>query len=105
MNLAKHMPRNDKTFSDGDIIRIWCKHLTDGEKRNVMLFFYVYIPLIQGVDVILAVLERNSGDRRVRTLIKIIRRLWATVLNLKPDVLNSIIPDAIEKQVKDCLLD
>ncbi len=40
------MSKNDKTFTDFDIIRLACLNLTRNELRNVIFFFMIGVPLI-----------------------------------------------------------
>lgn len=99
------MPRKDPSFSDSDIIRIYCENLTDEEKDNVDLFFYVYRPLVAGLPALLTIIERQVKDPRTRIIISLIARLFDIIFSLSPTVLRKAIPNRIEKVVIRCLFD
>lgn len=38
------MPRKDRSFTAGDVVRIWCDNLDDNEQKEVFLFFFLIVP-------------------------------------------------------------
>lgn len=38
------MPRDERTFTSGDIVRFWCKNLDDNERLWVLVFFWTVVP-------------------------------------------------------------
>jgi hypothetical protein len=97
------MPRKDPTFSDADVIRIYCENLTESEKDNVDLFFYVYRPLIGGLPVILDLIGANVRDPKTRLILSLITRLWDAIVGLSPKAISGAIPKSIRKVVIRCL--
>ncbi len=97
------MPRKDPTFSDADVIRIYCENLTESEKDNVDLFFYVYRPLIGGLPVILDLIEANIRDPKIRLILSLITKLWDAIVGLNTKAISGAIPKSIRKVVIRCL--
>jgi hypothetical protein len=95
--------RKDLTFTSGDVIRFYCENLTEKEKDDVQFFFYIILPLTQGIEVLLDVIERNVKDPRIKLVVKSIQILWKAVLAIAPEALSFAIPESIKKEVIKCL--
>ena len=50
---AERQRRAHATFSDNDVIRIFCNHLTGEEQGVVLVFFWLVLPAFIGASVIL----------------------------------------------------
>jgi len=76
------MARQDRTFTDVDVIRIWSKNLSIGEMNEVLCFFHAVIQArLQGSDsTILQVVQFFVN--RIPTL--------DTILEIVTDAINSI---------------
>ena len=104
------MPRQDRTFSDADIIRIWCKNLTTREKLNVVIFFGEIVPSVIDralentrfltLEGLLLLVYRGIS----KTLLKTLRRALLPKLVIRLRILILLFPDAkIRKEIRACI--
>lgn len=91
------------TYSDADIVRIYCNHLDKAEQRNVVLFFLAYSALLVAKSDILDLLELIPAGRLARNFIRLI--LFAMdLLGSSPDSALSLLFDgAMFKAVAACI--
>jgi hypothetical protein len=97
------MPRKDMTFSAGDIVRFYCENLEEKERNDVMFFFYIYVPLVAGLPVLLDMIATNIKHPTARMIMALIARLWDKVIDLAPNILAGAVPDSIRKEVQGCV--
>lgn len=93
----------DNTYSDADLVRIYCNHLDATEKKNVALFFLAYSFLLVARSDILDLIELIPAGRLARRFVQlllfVIDRLGGT-----PDVVLSLLFDgAMFKAVSACI--
>jgi hypothetical protein len=96
------MPRKDPTFSAGDIVRFYCENLTEQEQKDVQYFFYIYVPLTGGIEVLLDMISQNIGNPTAKLITALLARLWDKVIDIAPDLLSFAVPGSIRKEVQNC---
>ena len=89
------MSRSNRTYSGGDIIRIWCYNLEKNEQNEVFMFFLLIVPgiLLTNLET-LAILDKIGlilRSRLFRTIIFFIKRYLAILRR----VINSLWADII----------
>jgi len=91
------------TYSDADIVRIYCNHLDKEEKRNVVLFFLAYAALLAAKSDILELLELIPAGKVAKRFIKLILFV-IDKLGSTPDVILSLLFEgAMFKAVAKCI--
>lgn len=111
------MPTTNKTFSGGDIVRLWCNHLTQKEQNEIVLFFLLIVPGILLTDaqltLILTTIRKHMPGRIMRGVISllirysrflrgIIHEVWANIIFENEDTRREVVK-CIEKRVSSSL--
>lgn len=97
------MPRRDRTFSDADVVRIFCHHLTKEERINVVLFFILFSGALVLKTSILDLLAALPQIRGIRTLVRLLLGVLRIFDRSPDDLLGSVFSGAMRKAVSDCL--
>lgn len=110
-----HMARKDRSFSGGDIVRIWCHNLTQEEQNEIVLFFLLIVPGLLLTDLqtkaILLRIESVVSGRFARALVKffirytaklrlIVNSLWADIV-FKNELTRKEVIRCIAKRVRE----
>ena len=74
----------DFTYSDADIVRIFCNHLTKAERNNVILFFLAYSALLIIRSDLVDLLDAIPASRLVKRFLRILSAAIA-LLGASPD--------------------
>ena len=97
------MPLRDRTFSDADIVRIFCNHLTKDERINVVVFFIVFSGALVLKSSILGLLAAIPQVRGIRFLIRVLLAAWRIFSRSEPDVMSNMFSGKMLQAVSDCL--
>lgn len=73
----------ETTFSDEDIIRIFCFNLLWFEQLRVMVFFFFFIPAFMGFDVMIWIMEKSAMKSPIKSAIKLALIAVAIILEIK----------------------
>ena len=97
------MPMRDRTFSDADVVRIFCKHLTKEERINVVLFFILFSGALVLKSSILDLLAGIPQIRGIRVLIRLLLGVLRIFRRSPEDLLGSVFSGRMRRAVFDCL--
>ncbi len=97
------MPIRDRTFSDADVVRIFCKHLTEKERINVVLFFVLFSGALVLKSSILDLLAAIPQLRGVRTLVRLVLGVLRIFSRSPEDLLGGVFSGKMQSAISDCL--
>lgn len=92
------MPNGKKTFSDADVIRIWCNHLTVKEK---VICLFVFVFLLPELITEAALGAQSTFLLRLFRLLKRIT-LFRFVSQLIFSVIATVLPNNVVNVLKRC---
>lgn len=98
------MPRKDNTYSDKDVIRIFCFHLTVKEQLITLLFFQLFL-IAKGVFPGKALLDIIPLPRSISNIFDVIDFVADFVLDLIgfDDIIDGFIPEDRRETFATCL--
>lgn len=99
------MPRIDRTFTNRDVIRIFCENLDKEERSKVLIFFLIVIPVFFSFDFILDALILLIPGRTGKILQKFFGIIGGVLSELKAPVIALIVDEVDRKTVIECLED
>lgn len=103
------MPRADRTFTAGDLIRFWCNNLDRGEQIEVFVFFVIVLPLRGGSEFVgyIEDLLSVSGEAgaSIRFFLRILRRIIDASNRINIFLLRSILEPETIDVVVNCIDD
>ena len=97
------MPMRDRTFSDADVVRIFCNHLTKEERTNVVVFFILFSGALVLKNSVLNLLAAIPQVRGIRYLIRILLAAMRVFWRTDDAVLSNVFSGKMLKAVSDCL--
>ncbi len=97
------MPLRDKTFSDADLVRLFCNHLTKEERTNVVVFFILYSGALVLKSSILDLLAAVPQIRGIRTLINLLLAAVRIFTRTDHTVLSNVFSGKMLAAVIACL--
>ena len=103
------MAKKDKTFTSGDIVRIWCNHLTAKEQIDIFLFFFFIFPGIALDNETLRDIFDEVKKRIPNFAFKLIMRFSFAYLKVIRRVFNKAMANIIfdssaREEVIECIL-
>ena len=97
------IPPKHKTYSDADVVRIFCNHLDNKEQRNVILFFVVYFSLAFLRSDVATLLEIIPASRLVTRALRVLLFIFDRLQIFESEVLGLVFSGNMLKQVALCL--
>ncbi len=97
------MSKPDGTFSDADVVRIFCNHLTKEERNNVILFFVIFSGALVVRSSILDLLGAIPHLRALRLFVRAVLSSFRIFGNTPSDILSNVFSGAMRKAVFACL--
>ena len=97
------MPSRDRTFSDADVVRIFCNHLTKEERANVVVFFVLFSGALVLKSSILNLLSLIPQVRGIRFVIRVLLAAWRIFYRAEPNVLSNVFSGKMLEAVSNCL--
>lgn len=93
----------NKTYSDADIVRIFCQHLDEKEKRNVLLFFITYFSFLIIESDLLELLNFIPAKRLITRAIKLLLQIFNSSGSFESEILASLFEGKMFKEVAKCI--
>lgn len=102
------LPRRDRTFTAGDVIRFYCRNLDSFERFQVIAFFVFVAAPIQ-LETITSTAEDILGEipvlRGTTRFLTLLNRVLRIVAGVSPRVLSSLFDSETFDVIVDCLED
>ena len=97
------MPLPDRTFSDSDIVRIFCHHLTKDERNNVILFFVIFSGAVASKNAILQLLNLLPQRIGIRILVRVVLAALRIFKRTDDGLLSILFEGKFKRAVEDCI--
>jgi len=97
------MPLPDRTFSDSDVVRIFCHHLTKAERTNVILFFVIFSGAVVSKNAILQLLNLIPQRIGVTVLVRVVLAAIRIFRRTEDDLLSIVFDGKFKRAVDDCI--
>jgi hypothetical protein len=102
------LPRADRTFKSGDIIRFYGNNLDSVERAEVLAFFLMVAGPVEIEDflgTIEDILEGIPGGRAVRGFLSVLRRLFRLSATLNSFIISQVFKEQTLREVQAYLED
>lgn len=96
------MPTRVKTYSDADIVRIFCDHLDKQERKNIVVFFLVFSSYLFGKTDLFQFLDLLPF-KRVAKFVAIVLAALNILQDIDEIILSRLFSGKMFKQVVRCL--
>lgn len=97
------MSKPDSTFSDADVVRIFCHHLTKAERNNVVLFFMVFAGALMLKSSLLDLLAKLPQVRGIRVLVRVLLAVLRIFSRTDLSLLGQVFSGRMLTAVDNCL--
>lgn len=97
------MPRKDRTYTNLDVLRIFCNNLDKTERNKVLLFYYVIVPAFFGFDFILDTITLLIPGRTGQFVQRLFSILGIALSKVKIPIIVSLLPPGDKKVIMECL--
>lgn len=93
----------NRTYSDADIVRIFCQHLTKKEKQNVLLFFLSYFSLFIIKSDLAELLSFLPATRLITRALRLLLRVFDLTGSFESEILAGLFQGKMFKEVVKCV--
>lgn len=97
------MPKKDRTFTNRDVLRIFCRNLDKKEQNKVLLFFWLILPAFFGFDLIIDAILFLIPGRIGRVITRVLQIAGFALSRYSAEIITLMVPKEDQDVVLACL--